>query len=66
MNEDCVPMKSLLLARHAEPYSVGSRYRTSPTNDDLVHGSGGPGEIASARTTPQTGYHPEVPCLEVP
>ena len=30
------------------PYSVGSGYRTSPTNcDDPVHGSG-PGEIASA------------------
>ena len=27
---------------HAKPYSVGSGYRTSPTNcDDPVHGSGG-------------------------
>jgi hypothetical protein len=45
MNEDCVSMKSLLSAAHAEPYSVGSGYRTSPTNcDDSVHGRG-PGEI---------------------
>jgi hypothetical protein len=39
------PMKSILPGQHAKPYSVGSGYRTSPTNcDDPVHG-GGPGEI---------------------
>jgi hypothetical protein len=61
------PSSRYSLATHAKPYSVGSGYRTNPTNcDDPVHGIVLPAwQLNGSRkdtTTPTgIGYHNHVP-----